>query len=269
MKIAILTSNRFHIGADTKKGTEIVFRMLVESLTKRTDNTELSITAFCSGDSDLPVRIESIEKYPTSHDLTIPQEKNIIFELALISKAFSMQDNFDLYHINIGDGDIALPFAPFVKKPILITLHNLPDEDYKRKYFSLFRQQKNLFFISTSNTQRSLLPELNYAGTIYHGIEIEKFKFDPSGGENIIWAGRGMPDKGFNTVLEVVKNTGKIAKLFPIRKAEFIQWLDQQISDYQDLVLNQKVSVEPDQNRDSLISQYQSGKLFLFPSILE
>ena len=142
-----------------------------------------------------------------------------------------MQEDFDLYHINIGDGDIALPLAPFVKNPILITLHYTQEAEYINKYFSLFSSLNNVSFISISNAQRKFFPNLNYAGTIYHGIETELFKFDPKGGESIIWAGRGVPDKGLETILEVVKKTKKKIKLFPLRRKEHLEWLNKQLTD--------------------------------------
>ncbi|MDO8573726.1 MAG: glycosyltransferase [Candidatus Daviesbacteria bacterium] len=265
MKIAILTSNRFHIGADTKKGTEIVFRMLVESLAKRTGNTELSITAFCSGDSDLPVRIESIEKYPTSHDLTIPQEKNIIFELALISKAFSMKDEFDIYHVHIGDGDIVLPFARFISRPVIITIHHTFDKAYVKRYFTLFKDLENVYFISLSNFQRKQLPFLPFAATIYNGIDTKQFAFDASGGDSIMWSGRGIPAKGLDVAFAVVQKTKKITNVFVIKKQEEADWLEKTLQLPASLQIEQYVSVKFDSLRGNLIRYYQKSKLFLFP----
>src|SRR3989338_6751025 len=99
MKIAIICSNFVSITKDVKKGTEIFDYILINNLAKVDKN--LDITTFASGDSNLPIKIESIDYHPAISDKSITQnDKHIIFELALISKAFSMQDNFDLYHIN-------------------------------------------------------------------------------------------------------------------------------------------------------------------------
>ncbi len=201
MKIAIICSNFVSMTKNVIRGTEVFDYTLIDNLVKEDKN--LDITAFVSGDSDLPVRIESVDYQPSVSDKSIIQRnKHIIFELALLSKAFSMQDNFDLYHINIGEGDIALPFAPFVKKPILITLHYTQDSEYINKYFSLFKKYLNVYFVSISNAQRKFFPDLNYATTIYNGTEIEQFKFNPDGGEAMMWAGRAVPDKGLETVFE-------------------------------------------------------------------
>ncbi|MBI2597062.1 glycosyltransferase [Candidatus Daviesbacteria bacterium] len=264
MKIAIICSNFVSITKDVKKGTEIFDHILINNLAKADKN--LDITAFASGDSNLPVKIESIDYHPAILDKSIIQkDKHVIFELALISRAFSKQDNFDLYHINIGDGDIALPFAPFVKKPLLITLHYTQEAEYIDKYFSLFSSYKNVSFVSISNAQRNFFPDLNYAGTIYHGIETETFKFDSKGGESIIWAGRGVPDKGLNIVFQILKKIQRKARIFPLKKQEHIAWLNKQVADLKDLMPSQDVFIEFDKDRFELVNHYQLGRLFLFP----
>lgn len=264
MRIAIVCSNFVSITENVKKGTEIFDYILIDNLVKNDKN--LDITAFVSGDSDLPVKIESIDdRSAISDESIIKKDKHIIFELALISKAFSMQDKFDLYHINIGDGDIALPFTPFLKKPILITLHYTQDAEYINKYFSLFKKVRNVFFVSISNNQRSFFPDLNYAGTIYHGIETERFEFMEAGGESIMWAGRGVPGKGLGTILEIFKKTKRKIKLFPLKKKEYASWLNKEITKLKQLIPPQDIFIEFDKNRFELVNEYQTSKLFLFP----
>ncbi len=264
MKIAIVCSNFISITKSAKKGTEIFDYILINNLLSEDKN--LDITAFASGDSDLPIKIESVDYRSSVSDKSIVQkDKHIIFELALISKAFSMQDNFDLYHINIGDGDIALPFAPFVKKPILITMHYTHNTEYINKYFSFFKSYKNIYFVSVSNTQRKFFPDLNYKATIHHGIETDKFIFNPLGGESIMWAGRGIPNKGLSIVFQVLKKIKRKAKIFTLKKEEHIEWLNKQVADLKTSVADDNILVEFDKDRLDLIIHYQSSKLFLFP----
>ncbi len=264
MKVAFICSNFVSIKKNAKKGTEIFGYILIDSLVK--SGQDLDITVFASGDSKLPAKIESVDYHCSTSDKSIMQKnKHVIFELALLSKAFQMQDSFDLYHINIGDGDIALPFAPFVKKPILITLHYTQAAEYVNKYFSLFKQFNNVSFVSISNAQRNFFPDLNYAGTIYHGIETDKFIFSPLGGENIMWAGRGVPDKGLEGILEVLKKTKRKTQLFILRKEEDIEWLSQQVSDLRRLIPRDDLFIEFDKDRFGLVPYYQRSKLFLFP----
>ena len=177
-----------------------------------------------------------------------------------------MQNEFDLYYINIGDGDLALPFCPFVKKPILITIHHILDAEYIRRYFSLYKQSPNIFFISASNAQRKLLPDLNYLTTIYHGIDTKVFQFNSTGGENIMWAGRAIPEKGINIVVEVADRVKRKAKLFGIQRKEHQAWLQKTVLDKIDVVNGPvPISLEIGLQRLQLVEHFQTSKLFLFP----
>lgn len=260
MKIGIICSNNFVINKDTHKGTEAFSFTLVRELMKNKKN---DIVVFASGNSDFP-KIESISEKSSSQDEEIEKSgKHIIFELALISKALSMENKFDLFHANIGDGDIVLPFAGFIKKPVLITLHNSQNESFSKKYFSLFKDVGNVYFVSVSNAQRKLLPDLRYAGTIHHGIDTGVYTFNPHGGDFVMWAGRAIPEKGIDDFLEVIKRTGRKGKLFPLRKPEYSDWLNSVIDRYSAEL--EKVTIEHDKERMGLVKYYQEAKIFAFP----
>ena len=267
MRIAIVCSNYFNIKKDTANGTAIFNYSFIPNLAERAQSEDLSITAFASGASELPIKTESIDLNPSSADESLAVSgKHVLYEQTLLSKAFSMQDQFDLYHVNIGDGDIALPFSPFVKRPIVITIHHILDTDYMRKFFSLYKKSSNVFFISASNAQRKLLPNLNYLSTIYHGVDPKVFSFNGSGGEDLMWAGRMIPEKGADVVGDVAKRAGCGAKLFGIPRKEHSAWLQEKVLDK----LNQgsgamKISLETGRDRFQLIPHYQTSKAFLFP----
>src|SRR3989338_1229016 len=106
MRIAIVCSNYFNIKKDTANGTAIFNYSFITNLVARAQSEDLSITAFASGASELPIKIESIDLNPSSADESLAVSgKHVLYEQTLLSKAFSMQDQFDLYHVNIGDGD--------------------------------------------------------------------------------------------------------------------------------------------------------------------
>ncbi|MCR4324764.1 MAG: glycosyltransferase [Candidatus Curtissbacteria bacterium] len=267
MKIAIVCSNYFNIRKETANGTAIFDYSLITQLVKHAQSENITITAFASGNSELPVKTISIDKNPSSaNEDLLASGKNVLYELTLLSKAFSMQDQFDLYHINIGDGDLALPFYPFVKKPMLITIHHILDAEYIRKYFSLYKQSPNVFFISASNAQRKLLPSLNYLTAIYHGIDTKVFQFNSTGGESIMWAGRAIPEKGIDIVVEVADRVKHEAKLFGIQRKEHQVWLQKTVLNKIN-VANRPVpiSLEMGLQRLQLVEHFQTSKLFLFP----
>lgn len=270
MKVSYICTNLFNMDEKNKTGSGIFNHILLNNLADL-KNKDLTLSVFASGASSVPFGIESIDFNPSSVDPKIIQSnKHIMFELALISKAFSMQDEFDIYHVNIGDGDLAMPFATFVKKPILITLHNINNEDFTRKYFSFFKNQKNVYFISASNYQRKILPELNYAETIYHGIDVEQFAFNELGGDSIMWAGRLIPGKGPDIVVELAEKLKIETRLFGIVKDGFEDWFEKNVNRrVMDNNNSSKISIHLNYERARLIKHFQDSKLFLMPTLLE
>lgn len=271
MKIAIICSNYLNMRKDTASGTGIFNYSFINELSKRMDGEALTVTAFASGASELPVPVESIDSQPSlNDDGLVASGKFVLYEQALIAKAFTMQDRFDLYHVNIGDGDIALPFSPFVKKPIIITIHHILDTDYMRKFFSFYKDRMNVFFVSASNAQRRLLPDLNYISTIYHGVDTTTFDFSESGGESLMWAGRAIPEKGVDIVVDIARSVRRGAKLFGIPRKQHEVWLREKVLNK----LNQgdgsmEISFEIGNDRFQLIRHYQSSKAFLLPILYE
>lgn len=265
MRIAIVNSNCVPVSQYTKKGTEIFDYILIRSLAKHAKRDNLKITAFASGDSRLPVPTESINYKSSFADKDIGVEHHKTYEMALVSKAFSMQSQFDIYHVNIGNGDVVLPFSPFIKKPILVTMHgSFLEEKYNKKYLSLFSNLKNIYFVSVSNAQRLPLPQLNYIANIYHGVDAKNlWKFNPTGNSHIIWAGRAIREKGIDAVIQCVKKTGRKARLFPLVKDESPKWIKKiQLTKGS---IHKNISVRFGLNRHELVFQYQRSKLFLFP----
>lgn len=268
MKIAVIASNVIKVSKNTKKGSEIFDYILISGLQKVAKVHNLNITTFASGNSKIPTKLESISYFGSFENKNIGVQHHKMFELALIAKALSMQSRFDLFHLSIGNGELVLPFLRYLRKPVLITMHGSLHEKAVQKYLSIF--QKDIlkpYFVSISNAQRKPIPALNYVKTIYHGIDTEKtFSFNPIGGDSIIWAGRAIPDKGLDTVLNIIKRTKKRAVILPIIKEEYIQWLQDVIIKKRNII-NQtvKIYIDFDINRTELPAHYQASKVFLFP----
>jgi glycosyltransferase involved in cell wall biosynthesis len=266
MKVALIASNYTKISANVKKGTEIFVYNFAKFLSKAAKPNNLRLVIYASGNSLLPIDTISVNFLSSLEDKMIGKNNHALFRAALVSKAFQKQDVYDLYHVHIGNGQKILPFAPFVKKPIIVTLHDTLDTVYGPKYYSLFSSVNNVYYISISNAQRRGLPNISYFKTIYHGVDTKKFKFAPQGGHQILWAGRGTPQKGIEEVIQIIRRTKKNAKLFPILKTEYIDWFrNRVISERNKIAFEIRVSMDVDINRVNLINHYQTAKLFLNP----
>lgn len=79
---------------------------------------------------------------------------------------------FDAVHNHMGMHPIAL--APYIDIPFVTTLHSSLPPDFPF-LAEAFREYP---FVSISDAQRQLAPDLNYAATVYHGIDVKKFTPD-------------------------------------------------------------------------------------------
>lgn len=270
MRIAYICTNLFDMDEKNKTGSGIFNHILLNKLADL-KKRDLNLTAYASGSSKLPFRIKSIDSDPSSANPDIiKNNKHVMFELALISKALAKQNKFDLYHVNIGDGDLVMPFAAFAEKPILITLHNIINEEFTGKYFSLFKDRKNVYFVSASDYQRKILPKLNYVKTIYHGIDVKQFAFNQKGGKNIMWAGRLIPGKGSDIVIKLAKKLKHETKLFGVVKEGYEDWCKQNIKKEVDKNKGRfPISLYLNYDRSRLVRYFQTSKVFLLPTLLE
>lgn len=269
IRLGIINSNYAKIGPYTKKGTEIFSYIFTNNLAKRYGK-EIDITSFCSGNSILPVKKESVIYHSSVENKNIGNMRYHLFEMALFSKVVQMQRNFDIFHLSLGVGENFLPFARFIKKPIVVTLHGPAEPDYMARYFSLFNDVKNIHYVAISNLQKKFTV-FSKARIIYHGINIKKtFIFEAHGGKSIIWTGRAVPEKGLDAVLFVSKKLKIPTKVFPIIKSEYFDWLYKEVLQRRDVV-NQITRVHIDFNtvRIKLVKEYQNSKVFLFPLLWE
>jgi len=87
MRIAILGSNKLKISQNVAAGPETFIYTFVNKFLSRSDGYQL--TVFASGDSDLPVKIESINEISSMEDKDIGENWHKLYEFSLLSKAFS------------------------------------------------------------------------------------------------------------------------------------------------------------------------------------
>ena len=62
-------------------------------------------------------------------------------------------------------------------------------------------------YVSISDADRH--PNLHYAATIHHGIDIDGFAIHPNPGEHLLFFGRIHPDKGTADAIEVARRCGR------------------------------------------------------------
>ena len=111
---------------------------------------------------------------------------------------------FDIVHSNLHVH--ALVFGRLVPCPVVSTLHGAA---WVRAAHPIFLAYKDLPFVSLSNAERQMLPELNYVATVYNGIRLDEFTFEPEKDDYLLFAGRLSPEKGPAEAIEVARKSGR------------------------------------------------------------
>ena len=131
-----------------------------------------------------------------------------LWDQYFISLAYKMalKNKLDLLHIH--PTDRGLPFGLSIEKiPVAYTLHD-PIYPWRAEVFKIF-QSKNQYFISISNAQRKPAPKLNWAGTIYNGLDLKKFPFSEKSENYCLFLGRLLPTKGVKEAIVACKKAGE------------------------------------------------------------
>lgn len=188
-------------------------------------------------------------------------EINKIFNLwdqYLIAKMFDAAEKgeYDLLHIHPPDRALAIALS-HQKIPVFYTLHD-PIYPWRAEIFSMF-SSPNQYYISISDAQRKPAPDLNYAATIYNGIDLDAFPFSEDHDDYLLFTGRLQPEKGLAEAVQVAKMTGE--KLLIIGPPVTGDYWDKKIAPY----LDDKIKYLGFVPRKELFKYYQRAKATLVP----
>jgi len=119
------------------------------------------------------------------------------YEMAVIARK-TKELKIDILHDHLGP--LSLPINGH-NVPMIHTLH-VPFMNKDRPWVY---KKLNSKLVSISFAQRKPEPNLNYVATVYNGIDLERFKFNPKPGKSFIWIGELSPRKGIKEVIQIAK----------------------------------------------------------------
>ncbi len=156
-----------------------------------------NVTLFATKDSITKARLVGFVERGYEEDKSqIP----LVSTCLHISKALEHAGEFDLIHNNFDY--LPLTYLPFIKTPMLTTIHGFSDPDILRVY----RDHKDTYYVSISDADRD--PELPYVATVYNGIDLSNLTFREQPGEKLVHYGRIHMDKGTHLAIKVAKKCG-------------------------------------------------------------
>jgi glycosyltransferase involved in cell wall biosynthesis len=181
-------------------GTERVVSYLTEELVRRGHD----VTLFASGDSQTAARLVSVTEHAVRLDANSREVLAADFSRQL-GRVFGRARDFDVIHCHVDY--LAYPFSRLVRTPTLHTVHGRLDLPYLAP---VFRDFPDVALVSISDAQRVPLAPfgVTWAGTVHHGMPLDRFPFVKEPDGYLAFLGRLSPEKQPEVAIEVAKRVG-------------------------------------------------------------
>lgn len=157
------------------------------------------VTLFATGDSETSARLHAVcpKGYEEDHSINAK-----VWESLHISELFDHSDEFDIIHNHFDF--LPLTYAGLTQTPVITTVHGFSSAEILPVYK---KYNGRVAYVSISDADRA--PELDYIKTIYHGIDIQQFNFQPEPDDYLLFFGRIHPDKGAKEAIEIARACNK------------------------------------------------------------
>jgi glycosyltransferase involved in cell wall biosynthesis len=183
-------------------GTERIIAYLAEELARRGHQ----VTLFASGDSTVQVPL----KAGSTNALRLSGLDHLAtsFHLPMLSQVYDRAGRFDLIHSHLDYW--SFPLARLVSVPTVSTMHGRLD---LTDLLPIYRYYSDLPLVSISDEQRRPLPDMNWVGTVYHGLPRNLLRFNSEPGKYLAFLGRISPEKRPDLAIEIARRSGMRLKI--------------------------------------------------------
>jgi glycosyltransferase involved in cell wall biosynthesis len=125
-----------------------------------------------------------------------------VAECLHISNLMEKADQFDLIHNHYDF--LPLTWSRLTKTPLITTIHGFSSP----KIIPVYKKyNKTSYYVSISDSDRS--PQLKYLATVYNGLKLSDFVFNPVPEEYLLFLGRIHTDKGTSEAIEIARRSKK------------------------------------------------------------
>jgi glycosyltransferase involved in cell wall biosynthesis len=156
------------------------------------------VTLFATADSITSGRLHSEAPAGYEEDLSLDAK---VYEALHIASVFERADDFDI--ISNQFDFLPLAFSRLTPTPVVTTIHGFSSP----RIVPVYRAYDDIgHYVAISDADRH--PELTYAATIHHGIDVESFTLGAGDGGYLLFLGRIHPDKGTGEAIAVAQRSG-------------------------------------------------------------
>lgn len=183
-------------------GTERVVSYLTEELVHQGHD----VTLFASGDSITNARL--VAPCPQSLRLDPDCIDQLAHHILMLEHVFHGLNDFDVIHFHIDY--MHFPISRRQQRPQITTLHgrlDIPD------LVPLYQEFHDMPVVSISDSQRKPLPDVNWQGTVYHGLPEDLYPFREEPGKYLAFLGRISPEKRLDRAIEIAIRVGMPLKI--------------------------------------------------------
>jgi glycosyltransferase involved in cell wall biosynthesis len=194
-------------------GIEWVVALLADGLAEAGHD----VTLFATGDSTTKANLEFAFDVAPGSDLINDPTLDTIHTLL----AYQDPSRFDVYHVHAPFSALAAGLESGV--PVVHTVHGSFIPEMRDLYT---RVGNRAHFVAISEAQRRQMPELNYAGVVYNGIDMDRYALRADKDDFLLFLGRTAPEKGIERAIETARLTGMTLKLALkiASKTEHAEW---------------------------------------------
>ena len=183
-------------------GTERVVSFLTEELVRQGHD----VTLFASGDSQTSAKL--VRCCEMALRLNPAVQDALPYHMIMLDEVRRRIDEFDILHFHIDV--LHAPLVRDVAERTLTTLHGRVDLLDLAPFYATFRE---LPLVSISLSQQEYLSDVNWLGTVHHGLPRDLLPFSPNADGYLAFLGRIAPEKRPNAAIDIAVRSGMPLKI--------------------------------------------------------
>jgi glycosyltransferase involved in cell wall biosynthesis len=183
-------------------GTERIVSYLTEALVAAGHD----VTLYASGESKTSARL--VPGWPRSLRLDRKATDSVAPHFVMLERLFSELDRYDVVHFHVDY--LHFPFSARADFNHVTTMHGRLDLP---ELVALHRAYPRMPVISISHDQRRPLPQLTWAGTVYHGLPTSQYEPSFTPGDYLVFVGRFSQEKRVDRAIDIAIRAGLPLKI--------------------------------------------------------
>jgi glycosyltransferase involved in cell wall biosynthesis len=200
--VVLVAPPYFEVPPKDYGGTEAVIADLADGLVARGH----TVFVLGAGHSRTDARFVAIspEAVPERLGQVRPEIVHAIEVRRAITR-LARRDGVDVVHDHTMSGALNASSYGNLGVTTVSTVHATIDADMRRYYAAL---DQDLGLVAVSHRQRSASPDLNWVGTVHHGLRVTDWPFRATKDDFALFLGRFCPEKGPHLALDAAHSAG-------------------------------------------------------------